>query len=167
VRGCIPSKTRSDRTDSCSCHLQSPRRIRPMILTCPWTTLPILNELVKMETSQTVSRNLQAPSDAPKRSAKACNRCRKRRTKCIGEPPYPCKTCRNAGHACVYSETEKRVTVSESYLVELQTQARASINARDDHDRVADVAETSSEDIELGFTSTDNWVLSKSGQYRT
>ncbi|RJE24557.1 Transcription factor [Aspergillus sclerotialis] len=118
-----------------------------------------------MQETRTITHESQAPSDAPKRSAKACNRCRKRRTKCTGEPPYPCKQCRNGGHTCVYPETQRRVTVTESYLIELQAQARRGTNARDSHDCVADVTGTSSQDIELDFTGSDNWVLNKSGQY--
>lgn len=113
--------------------------------------------------------------DALKRSAKACNRCRKRRTKCLGDPPYPCMTCADAGHACVYSESEKRVNVPESYLIELQAQARkagagagagtSGSDSRDSNSASSD-AEAFGQDIELGFSGTDNWVLSGSGQYR-
>lgn len=52
----------------------------------------------------------------------------------------------------------------ESYLLELQSQAR---NGMSHSDGVSEVAESSGgQDLELGFTGTDNWVLSGSGQYR-
>ncbi|KAJ6177981.1 hypothetical protein N7519_008442 [Penicillium mononematosum] len=124
-----------------------------------------LNQSVDMQASKAITRRQHAPSGVLKRSAKACTRCRKRRTKCTGDPPYPCKTCRDAGHTCVYSETEKRVNVPESYLIELQTQARRGINARENCDRPSDLESISSPDIGLEFTSTDNWVLGSSGQY--
>lgn len=76
--------------------------------------------------------------------------------------------CADAGHVCVYSESEKRVNVPESYLIELQTQARKAVGGSDaaDADGVSSDAEALSQGIELGFSGTDNWVLSGSGQYR-
>ncbi|RSL68799.1 hypothetical protein CEP53_002491 [Fusarium sp. AF-6] len=109
-----------------------------------------------------ITSRYRSSLDVLKRSAKACNRCRKRRTKCIGDPPYPCIACSDSGHVCVYTESEKRVTVTESYLLELQAQARRGNTSRD---AVADLTDASSQDIELGFTGTDNWVLGSSGQY--
>ncbi|KAL4896552.1 fungal-specific transcription factor domain-containing protein [Aspergillus ambiguus] len=122
-------------------------------------------QLTKMRVSRPIAGRQQASSEILKRSAKACNRCRKRRTKCAGEPPLPCKGCRDSGHLCVYPETEKRVTVPESYLIELQNLSRGAIAGRVDRDNPTDLVEVSDEVIELGFTSTDNWVLSNSGQY--
>lgn len=119
-----------------------------------------------MQAPNSIIRRPQQPFDVLKRSAKACNRCRKRRTKCAGNPPHPCIACRDTGHACVYSESEKRVTVSESYLLELRAQARRGTNAREPRDADSDVVEMSSQDIELGFSGTDNWVLGNAGQYR-
>lgn len=55
------------------------------------------------------------------------------------------------------------MTVTESYLLELQAQARGGTTSRD---AVTDMTDASSQDIELGFTGTDNWVLGSSGQYR-
>lgn len=75
-------------------------------------------------------------------------------------------TCGEAGHSCVYSESEKRITVSESYLLELQAQARRVTTTREIRTSNTDLADASSQDIELGFTGTDNWVLGNSGQYR-
>ncbi|KMK63720.1 C6 transcription factor [Aspergillus fumigatus Z5] len=65
------------------------------------------------------------------RSVIACNRCRGRKTRCAGTPPYPCAACEDAGQICVYTEAEKRVSVSESYLRQLQSQARAARQGSD------------------------------------
>lgn len=121
-----------------------------------------------MQTPKTPSRRQYASLDVLKRSAKACNRCRKRRTKCLGDPPYPCMACADAGHACVYSESEKRVNVPESYLIDLQTKARKAGASGDgqDIDCTSSEGDAFGQDIELGFSGTDNWVLSGSGQYR-
>ncbi|KAI0382185.1 fungal-specific transcription factor domain-containing protein [Hypomontagnella monticulosa] len=115
-----------------------------------------------MQASKAIARRRQPPPDVLRRSAVACNRCRGRKTKCAGNPPYPCAACREVGHSCVYSESEKRVTVPESYLVELQ--ARAS---RRNHDQDVETSspETPMTDVEWGFTGTDNWVMGRSGQY--
>lgn len=44
----------------------------------------------------TVMQSISAPSATRRsRSAKACENCRDRRTKC--EPPYPCRACKAAG----------------------------------------------------------------------
>lgn len=45
----------------------------------------------------------------------SCDRCRGRKTKCAGTYPQPCAACVDARQACVYSDTEKRVTVPERY----------------------------------------------------
>jgi hypothetical protein len=47
----------------------------------------------------------------------ACNRCRNRKTKCAGHPPEPCAACVDVGEPCVYSEAEKRVSITERWLV--------------------------------------------------
>lgn len=76
--------------------------------------------------------------------------------------------CADAGHACVYSESEKRVNVPESYLIDLQTKARKAGASGDgqDIDCTSSEGDAFGQDIELGFSGTDNWVLSGSGQYR-
>lgn len=65
-----------------------------------------------------------------RRSIVACNRCRNRKTRCAGNPPYPCAACEDVGQLCVYSEAEKRVSIPESYYRQLQTQARAQLQAQ-------------------------------------
>ncbi|RAK98455.1 transcription factor domain-containing protein [Aspergillus ibericus CBS 121593] len=69
------------------------------------------------------------PSGA-RRSMVACNRCRNRKTRCAGNPPYACAACAEVGHECVYSEAEKRVSIPESYFRRLRSQAQA--NSRDE-----------------------------------
>ncbi|OJJ40046.1 hypothetical protein ASPWEDRAFT_33383 [Aspergillus wentii DTO 134E9] len=70
-------------------------------------------------------RALDDQSNA-KRSMVACNRCRNRKTRCAGNPPHPCAACEDAGQTCVYSEAEKRVSISESYFRQLQSQSQAT-----------------------------------------
>ncbi|KAE8133665.1 C6 transcription factor [Aspergillus pseudotamarii] len=65
-----------------------------------------------------------------RRSIVACNRCRNRKTRCAGNPPYQCAACEDAGQVCVYSEAEKRVSIPESYYRQLQSQARAQLQAQ-------------------------------------
>ncbi|KAJ5125142.1 hypothetical protein N7526_007319 [Penicillium atrosanguineum] len=48
-----------------------------------------------------------------RRSMVACNRCRSRKTRCAGNPPLPCAACVDIDQACVYSEAEKRVSITE------------------------------------------------------
>ncbi|KAJ5917725.1 C6 transcription factor [Penicillium verhagenii] len=48
-----------------------------------------------------------------RRSIVACNRCRNRKTRCAGNPPLPCAACVDVGQACVYSEAEKRISITE------------------------------------------------------
>lgn len=57
------------------------------------------------------------PRNVLRRSVIACNRCRSRKTKCAGRHPYPCVACQASGSQCVYSESEKRVTVPERYFL--------------------------------------------------
>lgn len=74
--------------------------------------------------------------------------------------------CSETGHPCVYSESEKRVTVTESYLLELRAQARRAELTQQGGDYAAEPGGASSQEIELRFTGTENWVLDGPGQYR-
>ncbi|CAI7589921.1 unnamed protein product [Penicillium manginii] len=58
------------------------------------------------------------------RSMVACNRCRNRKTRCAGSPPLPCAACLDVGQPCIYSEAEKRISITESYFRQLQSQVR-------------------------------------------
>lgn len=46
-----------------------------------------------------------------------CNRCRSRKTRCAGNPPLPCAACVDVGQMCVYSEAEKRISITERSVV--------------------------------------------------
>ena len=100
----------------------------------------------------------------------SCDRCRARKTKCTGTFPHSCTSCVDANKPCLYSETEKKVTVAERYLHRLQALARrADFQLRGlepsalDHDsslnRVTDEVDL------VTFTGTDNWVTGKGGQH--
>ncbi|OIW31502.1 hypothetical protein CONLIGDRAFT_611544 [Coniochaeta ligniaria NRRL 30616] len=117
-----------------------------------------------MQASRTPpARRRQHSHDVLRRSPVACERCRRRKQKCLGSPPYPCAACNDAGHACVYSESEKRISVPESYLLRLQSQARSAGTRV--HDGMPSPAETAATEVEWAFPGTDNWVLCQPGQY--
>ncbi|KAJ5797323.1 uncharacterized protein N7503_006619 [Penicillium pulvis] len=73
-------------------------------------------------------RRVLRSDPSSRRSMLACNRCRGRKTRCWGRPPEPCAACVDVGESCVYSEAEKRVSITESYYRHLQSQARSSSN---------------------------------------
>ncbi|KAB5554741.1 fungal-specific transcription factor domain-containing protein [Coniochaeta sp. 2T2.1] len=114
--------------------------------------------------SPLAARRRQHSQEVLRRSPVACERCRRRKQKCLGTPPYPCATCNAGGHACVYSESEKRISVPESYLLRLQSQARTAAGTRV-HDGMPSPAETTATDVEWAFPGADNWVLCRPGQY--
>ncbi len=91
-----------------------------------------------------------------------CERCRRRKQKCLGMPPYSCASCNDGGHECVYTESEKRVSVPESYFMRLQSQARV----HDVHGGMPSPAQTAMSEVEWTFAGTDNWVRGRQGQYR-
>lgn len=74
--------------------------------------------------------------------------------------------CKEGDHNCVYSQSEKRVTVSENYLFDLQARAQRGVTDKGSQDGFANGLEKSSQGIELGFKGADNWVLGSSGEYR-
>ncbi|KAF2012747.1 hypothetical protein BU24DRAFT_258052 [Aaosphaeria arxii CBS 175.79] len=53
-----------------------------------------------------------------KRTNNACLRCRSRKVKCSGD--YPCSNCTRRSVECQFGPDEKKVVVSESYLLELE-----------------------------------------------
>ncbi|KFY40584.1 hypothetical protein V494_03435 [Pseudogymnoascus sp. VKM F-4513 (FW-928)] len=52
-----------------------------------------------------------------------CNRCRKRKTKCLGG--VPCRTCAISRQDCIYPNSQKKVLVSEGYLLDLESRVKA------------------------------------------
>lgn len=124
-----------------------------------------------------------------RRSIVACNRCRNRKTRCAGNPPYTCAACEDAGQVCVYSEAEKRVSIPESYYRQLQSQARTQLQAqaqtqnnvsRSQDSRQSSLFTTTSPTQSTPYTSTevpfdrDDWwyqgtdhlFLNRSGEHR-
>ncbi|KAI9042457.1 transcription factor domain-containing protein [Aspergillus affinis] len=102
----------------------------------------------------------------------ACNRCRNRKTRCAGNPPYPCAACEDVGQVCVYSEAEKRVSIPESYFLQLQSQARTS--SRRDQSANATPAQPSPytnveappERDDWWYKGTDHLFLNRSGEHQ-
>lgn len=64
--------------------------------------------------------------DQTPRASVACNRCRGRKTKCLGVVPYPCMTCKTVGAECVYPDQPKRIFVSEKEWKDLRARAEAA-----------------------------------------
>ncbi|KAH9899054.1 fungal-specific transcription factor domain-containing protein [Xylariomycetidae sp. FL2044] len=62
------------------------------------------------------------PAKRPKRSYVACSRCHTQKTKCTGEKP--CRGCVRSGNelTCTYPHRERKVTVLESYIENLETE---------------------------------------------
>ncbi|EXJ77315.1 hypothetical protein A1O3_09541 [Capronia epimyces CBS 606.96] len=121
-------------------------------------------------------RKRRPSNDALKRSsvagrAHSCDRCRGRKTKCAGTFPDPCAACVDAKQPCIYSDSEKRVTVPERYLHNLQAQARKAVAAQS-REPVANPnpnpnpPDNIAKDVDIvAFTGTDNWVAGRQGQY--
>ncbi|PWY75308.1 C6 transcription factor [Aspergillus sclerotioniger CBS 115572] len=111
-----------------------------------------------------------------RRSMVACNRCRNRKTRCAGNPPYACAACAEVGHECVYSEAEKRVSIPESYFRQLRSQAQA--NRRADEGRSVSFPnppapiQSSPSNVEVPLERDDWWYngtehlfLNRSGEH--
>ncbi|KAE8355649.1 C6 transcription factor [Aspergillus coremiiformis] len=100
-----------------------------------------------------------------------CNRCRSRKTRCAGNPPYPCAACEDVGHVCVYSEAEKRVSIPESHYRQLQSQARAQATASRHQEKQQSPPYTSTE-VPLDrdnwwYQGTDHLLLNRSGEHQS
>ncbi|KAF3389155.1 Proline utilization trans-activator [Penicillium rolfsii] len=67
------------------------------------------------------------------RSPVACNRCRHRKTRCAGSPPLPCAACVEVDEPCVYSEAEKRVSITEREYHQLKSQSHAHSRVQSQH----------------------------------
>ncbi|KOS39108.1 hypothetical protein ACN38_g10071 [Penicillium nordicum] len=109
--------------------------------------------------------------DRSRRSMVACNRCRSRKTRCAGNPPHPCAACVDVGKHCVYSEAEKRVSITESYYRQLQSQAPASREGS--HPTPSSEPSISNRYSDEGpperddwwYKGTDNLFLNRSGEH--
>lgn len=55
-----------------------------------------------------------SPGAVDRRLKTACERCKKRKTKCSGE--YPCRYCQSNGVECVYTRKRKRISVFDTEL---------------------------------------------------
>ncbi|CAG8283535.1 unnamed protein product [Penicillium salamii] len=110
--------------------------------------------------------------DRSRRSMVACNRCRNRKTRCAGNPPQPCAACVDADKSCVYTEAEKRVSITESHYRQLQTQP--SISRESSHPTPSSEPSTSARYSEgelppasrddWWYKGTDNLFLNRSGE---
>ncbi|OQE37803.1 hypothetical protein PENCOP_c009G08001 [Penicillium coprophilum] len=78
-----------------------------------------------MERAESSGSESQRPAKRAKRSSVACRRCHTQKIKCSGGTP--CSACMTAGQAstCNYPFRERKVTVSEHYLKQLQADSQA------------------------------------------
>ncbi|KAF4310964.1 C6 transcription factor [Botryosphaeria dothidea] len=67
-------------------------------------------------------------SDPYRRTSLACKRCRGRKTKCSGEIPR-CRTCVAGNHECIYLEHERKISVPEYYLHDLESPGNPPANS--------------------------------------
>lgn len=72
-----------------------------------------------------LGRPRRLSEDPLKRTLIACDRCKGRKTKCLGVAPYPCRTCNRAGAECVYLNV-KKIYVSEEEYNQLREKAQAA-----------------------------------------
>ncbi|KAJ5344422.1 hypothetical protein N7452_002426 [Penicillium brevicompactum] len=110
--------------------------------------------------------------DRSRRSMVACNRCRNRKTRCAGNPPQPCAACVDVGKQCVYTEAEKRVSITESHYRQLQTQS--PVPRENSHPTPSSEPPTSARYAEgelppasrddWWYKGTDNLFLNRSGE---
>ncbi|KAJ6080524.1 hypothetical protein N7467_010277 [Penicillium canescens] len=107
--------------------------------------------------------------DRSRRSMVACNRCRGRKTRCAGNPPHPCAACVEVGKTCVYSEAEKRVSITESYYRQLQSQApegsQPIISSEPSTSTRYSDSEAPPERDDWWYKGTDNLFLNRSGEH--
>ncbi|ABN66467.2 positive regulator of PUT genes [Scheffersomyces stipitis CBS 6054] len=69
--------------------------------------------------STTVSRSGSTVGSASVRSRRACERCRRRRTKCTGE--HPCEACIASGNECLFPRKPKRIMVFDTDIEQYQS----------------------------------------------
>lgn len=79
-----------------------------------------------MSIQSSLGRSRRQSEDPLKRAPVACDRCRGRKTKCLGVAPYPCLSCERVGAECVYPDIPKRIYVSEKEWNDLQARAETS-----------------------------------------
>lgn len=101
----------------------------------------------------------------------SCDRCRARKSKCTGSFPNACTSCIDANKPCIYSESEKKVTVAERYLHRLQTLARRADSQLRGLEQSGlgnehDTSDSMPDEVDLvTFNGTDNWVTGREGQH--
>lgn len=135
------------------------------------TTSHSLHELLmSASTPKTRATARRLSQDTQKRSAVACHRCRGRKTKCLSNAPYPCKSCDDVGAECVYPDIERRVYVPESYLLSLQ--ARAEQAESEQGTSASEVSPSAQDDAvhreedDWWYKGMGNLFLTRSGEHQ-
>lgn len=78
-----------------------------------------------MHSIAALGRSRRLSEDPLKRTLVACDRCRGRKTKCLGVVPFPCMSCDRIGAECVYPKIPKKIYVSEEEWNDLQAKVDA------------------------------------------
>ncbi|KAF2015228.1 C6 transcription factor [Aaosphaeria arxii CBS 175.79] len=91
------------------------------------------------------------------RSSVACSRCRRRKTKCTGNPPQSCNACIAVHRECTYLEAPKKVLVSESYLLRLRAQARSNEHSEASRNNLSNHVATAGSDMQENLQGNDEW----------
>lgn len=94
--------------------------------------------------------------------------CRKRKTKCLGIVPYPCRACENVGAVCEYPPPPEIIPVNRRDWLDLVARAQAAESMRS-----SATSPSSPPESENATNNEDDWwfnrenlVVSKSGEHR-
>lgn len=123
-----------------------------------------------MHSLAALGRPRRLSEDPLKRTNVACDRCRGRKTKCLGVAPYPCMTCDRIGAECVYPKVPKRIYVSEEEWNDLQAKVDALSSARtaqsESFHPTSALDQAGNTDIEPLFQRGRVIVVTASGKYQ-
>lgn len=123
-----------------------------------------------MHSLAALGRPRRLSEDPLKRTLIACDRCRGRKTKCLGVAPYPCMACDRIGAECIYPKVPKRIYVSEEEWNDLQAKVEAFTPARTAHsENIASSStpdQATNTDIEPLFQQGLVIVVTTSGKYQ-
>ena len=110
--------------------------------------------------SETTNTSTTSGRGVAKRSANACERCRKQKIRCSGR--YPCDACSRRSVACRFNDWDQKVSVTRGYIEELQRKAAAAEHAVD----LATERASSDGNSTQSVTDADDTVLSSSPPQR-
>ncbi|KAI5459220.1 hypothetical protein BGZ63DRAFT_272938 [Mariannaea sp. PMI_226] len=101
--------------------------------------------------------NRQSGSKIRKKCPKACNRCRSMKVKCSGKEP--CARCERKKVTCQFPATDRRISIPESYLRELENRKNGlelGLPLADERPPTRYLRSTSSASALIGHATIDN-----------